>query len=87
MSMDTSYDNEAPNGKEANMKFSEYDTVIILRDCKKDVKRGDIGTILMVFKEPTEAYEVEIVDEKGATKAQCTLLPDDLEPMPIEGML
>ena len=61
------------------MKFREYDTVIIINDCKNGAKKGEIGTILIVFKEPIEAYEVEIADEKGRTKAQYTLLPDDLK--------
>ncbi len=61
------------------MKFKEYDTVKIMKDCKEGVKKGEIGAILMVFEEPREAYEIEILDEEGNPKAQCTLLPDDLE--------
>jgi len=61
------------------MKFKEYDTVKIMKDCEEDVKKGELGAILMVFEEPREAYEVEILDEEGNPKAQCTLLPDDLE--------
>ena len=61
------------------MRFREYDTVKIIRNCKNGAKEGEIGAILMAFREPIEAYEVEIVDEKGRTKAQYTLLPDDLE--------
>lgn len=61
------------------MKFKEYDTVKIIKDCEEGVKKGDLGAILMVFEEPREAYEVEILDEEGNPKAQCTLLPDDLE--------
>ncbi|MDE7416275.1 MAG: DUF4926 domain-containing protein [Lachnospiraceae bacterium] len=33
----------------------------------------------MAFDKPREAYEVQVVDEKGNTKAQCTLLPDDAD--------
>jgi|GEM_PF-1193021 len=61
------------------MKFKEYDVVRIMRDCEEGVKKGEIGAILMAFKEPREAYEVEILDEDGNPKAQCTLLPDELE--------
>lgn len=61
------------------MKFQEYDTVRITKDCGKDIQKGAIGAILMVFEKPREAYEVEILDEKGTPKMQCTLLPDDLE--------
>lgn len=61
------------------MKFKEYDIVKIMKDCEEGVKKGELGAILMVFEEPQEAYEVEIIDKEGKFKAQCTLLPDDLE--------
>ena len=61
------------------MKFKEYDTVRIMKDCEECVKKGEIGAIIMVFEEPREAYEVEILDEEGNPKIQCTLLPDELE--------
>lgn len=61
------------------MKFKEYDTVRVISDSLDGVKKGEIGAILMVFEKPQEAYEVEILDEEGTPKAQCTLLPDDLE--------
>lgn len=61
------------------MKFKEYDTVMIMKDCEAGVKKGELGVILMVFEEPREAYEVEILDKEGNPKAQCTLLPDDLQ--------
>ena len=52
------------------MKFSEYDTVKIIKDSANGARRGDIGTILMVFSEPSEAYEVEIANEDGTSRAQ-----------------
>ena len=61
------------------MKFKEYDIVRVLKDCNEGVKKGEIGAILMIFKEPAEAYEVEFLDSKGYPKAQCTLFPNDLE--------
>lgn len=61
------------------MKFKELDTVKILRKHDENVKIGDIGVVVMVFDNPNEAYEVEVIDEEGFTKAQCTLLPDELE--------
>lgn len=61
------------------MKFKEYDTVRICRDYNEQIKKGDVGAIVMVFNNPNEAYEVEFLDEEGFTKAQCTLLPDELE--------
>ncbi|MCX4379699.1 MAG: DUF4926 domain-containing protein [Lachnospiraceae bacterium] len=61
------------------MKFKEYDIVKIKKNCEDGIKKGEIGAIIMVFEEPREAYEVEILDEEGNPKAECTLLPDDLE--------
>ncbi|MBR4831463.1 MAG: DUF4926 domain-containing protein [Butyrivibrio sp.] len=61
------------------MKFSEFDTVRILKDDGDTVKKGDVGAVLMVFEKPREAYEVEVFDESGKPKTQCTFLPDDLE--------
>lgn len=61
------------------MKFKEFDTVRILRKCNEEVQIGDIGVIVMVFDHPNEAYEVEVIDGEGVTKAQCTFLPNELE--------
>ncbi|MBC2120123.1 DUF4926 domain-containing protein [Listeria marthii] len=61
------------------MKFQEYDIVRILKHYENNVKKDDIGAVIMVFTEPNEAYEVEFLDEEGYYKAQCTILPDDLE--------
>ena len=61
------------------MKFKEFDTVSILKDYDNNVKKGEIGAVLVAFKEPAEAYEVEFLDTEGYPKAQCTLSPDDLE--------
>ncbi len=61
------------------MRFKEYDTVRITKDCEGGIQKGEYGAIIMTYEEPQEAYEVEILDEEGNFKAQCTLLPDDLE--------
>lgn len=61
------------------MKFKEYDTVRIMKNCEQGIKKGTIGAIIMAFEEPQEAYEVEILDADGKTKVQCTFSPDDLE--------
>ena len=61
------------------MKFREYDTVRIIRSYNKGISKGTIGAVIMVFDEPEEAYEVEILDEDGKTKVQCTFSPNDLE--------
>jgi hypothetical protein len=61
------------------MKFKECDTVKIMKDCEEGGKKGEIGVVIMVFEKPREAYEIEVFDEKGCVKAQCTLLPEELE--------
>lgn len=53
------------------MSFELYEVVKILEDNPSEgVKRGDIGTIIMIYETPNKAYEVEIVDEKGRVKFQ-----------------
>ena len=39
---------------------------------------GDIGTIVMVFSMPKEAYEVEFVNNDGSTKTMFAIDPEDL---------
>ncbi|MBP3489310.1 MAG: DUF4926 domain-containing protein [Roseburia sp.] len=51
------------------MKFKEYDTVKLMKDCEEGEKEGELGAILMVFEKPREAYEVEILDKEGNPKA------------------
>ena len=60
------------------MKFKEYDVVRIKKDYK-NIKKGSIGVIVMVFDNPNEAYEVEVVDEDGNVVEECALLPDYIE--------
>ena len=40
---------------------------------------GDMGTIVIVFRIPNLAYEVEFCDECGRTRAQLPLLPHQVE--------
>ncbi len=61
------------------MKFKEFEVVRVLKNHGEAVKKGDIGAVIAVFNEPKEAYEVEFLDEEGNQKAQCTLLPNELE--------
>ena len=42
--------------------------------------RGAVGAVVMVFTRPRLAYEVEFVDEDGATRALATLLPRQISP-------
>lgn len=62
-----------------SMKFKLFDTVRINKDCGEEIKNGETGVVIMVFEKPQEAYEIEVLDESGKTKAQCTLCADDLE--------
>jgi hypothetical protein len=45
----------------------------------EEIIKGEIGTIVELYINPREAYEVEFVDENGQAKALLTLLPNELE--------
>lgn len=57
------------------MRFEVYETVIVLDD---DPKKGEIGTIIMVYDTPNKAYEVEFVDEEGKVKYQGVFLSNQI---------
>jgi len=62
------------------MKFNEIDvieTLIAFPD--EGIRKGEIGTIVMVYDKPHEAYEVEFVNDDGTTKAMFAILPEHLE--------
>ncbi len=61
------------------MKFKEFDTVRVLKKCYPKIQIGDIGSIIMTFDKPCEAYEIEFVNENGEIKAQCVFLPNEIE--------
>ena len=61
------------------MKFKELDTVRVIRVSQENINIGDIGAIVMIFDNPEEAYEVEVMDEEGNIKVQATLGEEDLE--------
>ncbi len=62
------------------MKFNEFDTVVLLKDYPSEgLKKGDIGAVVMIHTEPSEAYEVEFIGEGGITKALLALIPDEIE--------
>ncbi|WP_079707595.1 DUF4926 domain-containing protein [Paraliobacillus ryukyuensis] len=53
------------------MSFEVYETVKVLEDdFSTGIEKGDIGTIIMVYDTPNEAYEVEFIDEEGRVKYQ-----------------
>ncbi|MEZ0118558.1 UNVERIFIED_ORG: ATP-dependent exoDNAse (exonuclease V) alpha subunit [Heyndrickxia coagulans] len=61
------------------MRFEVYDTVIVLEDDPNEgIKKGDIGTIIMVYDTPNKAYEVEFVDEEGRVKYQGVFLSNQI---------
>ena len=62
------------------MKFSELDVVKTNLDFPEyEIERGEIGTVVVVFKHPKEAYEVEFVNDDGTTKAMFAIFSEDLE--------
>lgn len=53
-----------------------FDVVVLLTDQPRyQLRRGDIGTVIHIFK--TGAYEVEFSDASGETAAQLALLPSE----------
>lgn len=64
-------------------RFREIDVVRVKADHPAEgVKSGDLGAIVSVHDKPSEAYDVEFVDDDGRTQAILTLGPDDLEATP-----
>lgn len=62
------------------MKFKEFDTVRTLeRFPEHGIDKGEIGSVVMVFANPHEAYEIEFVNDNGTTKAMFPILPGKLE--------
>jgi hypothetical protein len=67
------------------MKFSELDGVKTLKNFSEHgIQKGDIGTVIIAFTVPNEAYEVEFVDETGVPRATFPILPEDLESINIK---
>lgn len=66
--------------------FAEYQVVRLSRDLPAEgLKAGARGAVLMVHPRRPDSpreYEVEFVDEEGATLALLTLAEDQLEPDP-----
>ncbi len=62
--------------------LSELTLVKSLKDVPdKDIKAGDIGTIVHCYAEPREGYEVEFLDKEGYTKDVLTYERYELEPV------
>ena len=59
------------------MKFNDLDVVRTLIDFPdKKIKKGEIGTVVMPYNKPHEAYEIEFANDDGTTKAMFAILPE-----------
>lgn len=58
--------------------FNEYEVIKATRNLTENVLIGCKGTILMVFREPSLAYEVEFVDDTNTTVELLTVKPNDI---------
>lgn len=64
------------------MKYSLLEVVKLQQVLPgSNLQKGDIGTIVEVYSNPYEAYEVEFCDTKGKTIALLTLKPEQLMPI------
>jgi hypothetical protein len=60
--------------------FNEYDVVRLRRQIPEcGLAEGQIGTVVLVYGDPPEAYEVEFTDGDAHTVALLTLDEQDLE--------
>ena len=59
--------------------FDEYTVVIAVKALSPKVNRGCIGIIVMVYDNPTLAYEVEFFDNRGNTIELLTVKPNEIE--------
>jgi len=63
-----------------DMKFKDYQIVkTLISFPEKNINSGDIGTIVVCFTVPNEAYEVEFVNDDGSEKAMFAILPEHIE--------
>jgi hypothetical protein len=62
------------------MMFKELDTVVLTEDLPEQaLKRGDIGTVVLVH--GTSGYEVEFMTLDGETVAVLSLTPEQVRPV------
>ncbi len=63
--------------------FEDYEVVKLKADLPAEgLKAGARGTVLMVYPEPPQEYEVEFLDGDGQTLAVLTLPEDRLAKVP-----
>lgn len=60
-------------------KAHELDVVELTEDLPEyGLKRGERGTVVVAFDEPSEAYDLEFVDESGQSKFAYSVLPNQI---------
>ncbi|MFA5670732.1 MAG: DUF4926 domain-containing protein [Balneolaceae bacterium] len=59
--------------------LNEYAVVVATKDLSEGVKQGCVGTIVMIYDNPSLAYEVEFFDVIGDTIELLTVEPDDIK--------
>jgi hypothetical protein len=59
--------------------LNEYTVVEATKNLSKSVKRGCIGTIVMIYDNPSLAYEVEFFDNNSDTIELLTVKPNDIK--------
>jgi len=59
--------------------IKENDVIIAKRDLSEDVSKGCKGAVVMVYQDPTLAYEIEFVNDTGDTLDVITVYPGDIE--------
>ncbi|QEY26173.1 DUF4926 domain-containing protein [Neisseria zalophi] len=63
------------------MKYTLLEVVQLQQDFPSfNLRKGDIGTIVDIYSNPDEAYEVEFCDNEGKTIALLTLKSEQLAP-------
>lgn len=62
------------------MRFNEYDVVALSTALPENgLKKGQIGTVLVVYQSALREYEVEFCDDDGRTLVLLTLKEEMLE--------
>jgi hypothetical protein len=62
------------------LALEEHDVMRLVRPLPEHgLPAGATGTIVLIYDNPSEAYEVEFTDPDGYTIALVTLLPDQLK--------
>ncbi len=59
--------------------INEYDLVFAKKALSKSVNKGCQGTVMLIYRDPKLAYEVEFIDKEGNTLDVLTVYPSDVE--------